>query len=149
MLVRPSPKSYKRVKRSTKAKGGVISVTGSAAKVTGPLRNCTQTTRHAISRTAHFRKNDKMVNCFGLSSTGVQARGWYDSSPGCCRKKKGGRSWPMSEHFAPNSRRITLFSPSASRGTGSLTPSSAGAGRRIREGYNHEQPRDYKTRPFR
>ena len=117
------PKSSQRVKRSTKVKGVVLSVTGSAAKATGVLRICRYPTRHAISQTAPFRKSGKMGNCFGLSNTAIQAQRCNHSFPGCCRKRKGGRSWPMSAHFAPNSRSITLVGPSASRGTGSVTPS--------------------------
>jgi predicted small lipoprotein YifL len=70
-----------------------------------------------------FQKEREDGDCFGLSNTAVQAQGCNDSCPGGCRKRKGGRSWPMSEHFAPHSRSITLLGPSASRGTGSVTPS--------------------------
>jgi hypothetical protein len=89
-LAQPRQKSYQRVKGSTKAKGGVLSVMGSEAKATGLLRICSNRIRHAISRTAPFRKSGRMGNCFGLSNTAVQAQGCNDSSLGCCRKRKSG-----------------------------------------------------------
>ena len=61
----PRLKSSQWVKCSTKAKGFVLSVTGSAAKATVLLRIGTRSIRHAISRTAPFRTSGKMGNYFG------------------------------------------------------------------------------------
>ena len=110
-------------KKLYEGKGGCTLCHGISGKGDGPAAHMHQRIRHAISRTAPFRKSGKTGNYFGLSNTAVQTRGCNHSFPGCCRKMKGGRSWPMSEHFAPNSRSITLLGPSASRGTGSVTPS--------------------------
>ena len=70
-----------------------------------------------------FQKERKDGELFWILKYGSQARGCNDSSPSCCRKRKGGRSWPMSEHFALRIRSLTLLGPSASRGTGSVAPS--------------------------
>ena len=122
-LAQPNQKSSQRVTRSTKAKGVVLSVMGSAAKATCLLRICRYPFRHAISRTVPFRKSGRTGNCFGLLNTAFQTQGCNNSSPGCCQKRKGGRSWPTSEHFAPHIHSLTLLGPSASRGTASVAPS--------------------------